>query len=273
MKKNLALALFIILLPLASFAQTKEAGRGTAPPVQPDGMSAPREGSFEPELVNVERELAEAFRRHDDAGLKRLLSEDFIYTDAAAPGQPVKKTQYIENALAVKVESFNFNQTAAHAFGNTFIVSALYTQAVNTVAGGSRSRTDEFFITDVWLKRENRWQIVARYASRSAIAEPLRFDEQARINQRVKVDPKIYDAYVGKYELAPNVTLNIIREGDKLISQVNGQAKLELLPFSEAAFYLKEFNVQMTFVPDEKGQVAYIMLDQNGEERRAQKIK
>lgn len=172
----------------------------------------------------------------------------------------------------MKVESFNFNQTTAHAFGNTFIVSTLYTQAVNIGSGG-RSRADEFFITDVWLKRENRWQLVARYASRSAKTEPRVVDDDARINQRVKIDPKIYDAYVGKYELAPNVTLNITREGDKLISQVNGQAKLELLPLSEADFYVKEFNGQMTFVLDEKGQAASIMLRQNGEERRAQKIK
>lgn len=88
----------------------------------------------------------------------------------------------------------------------------------------------------------------------------------------VKVDPKLYDAYAGQYELAPNFILTITKEGDRLMSQPAGQAKLELFPSSETKFFLKDVDVQMTFVKDGQGQVTHLVLHQGGD-RQAKKIK
>jgi CubicO group peptidase (beta-lactamase class C family) len=87
-----------------------------------------------------------------------------------------------------------------------------------------------------------------------------------------KVDPKIYDAYVGQYELAPNFIFTITREGDSLMSQPTNQGKLELFPESETKFFLKAVDAQITFVKDEQGQVTHLILHQGGD-RQAKKIK
>ena len=87
-----------------------------------------------------------------------------------------------------------------------------------------------------------------------------------------KVDPKIYDAYVGEYQLAPNFILTITREGDQLMTQATGQGKIEIFPESETKFFPKEIEAKITFVKDESGKVTHLTLQQNGE-RQAKKIK
>ncbi|HSQ20402.1 MAG TPA: DUF3471 domain-containing protein, partial [Blastocatellia bacterium] len=87
----------------------------------------------------------------------------------------------------------------------------------------------------------------------------------------VKVDPKIYDAYVGRYELAPNFVLAISKEGDRLMAQATGQPPFELFPSSETKFFLKAIDAQITFVKDEAGKVTHLILHQGGD-RQAKRI-
>ena len=87
-----------------------------------------------------------------------------------------------------------------------------------------------------------------------------------------KVDPKIYDAYVGDYQLAPNFILSVSRVGDRLMTQATGQGQIEIFPLSETKFFPKEMEATITFVKDESGKVTHLMLQQNGE-HKAMKIK
>lgn len=92
-------------------------------------------------------------------------------------------------------------------------------------------------------------------------------------NPTGKVDPAIYDAYVGQYELWSGFVITITREGDKLMEQATGQPKFELFPESETKFFLRVVDAQVTFVKDEKGQVTGIVLRQNGQDVPGKKIK
>jgi CubicO group peptidase (beta-lactamase class C family) len=96
--------------------------------------------------------------------------------------------------------------------------------------------------------------------------------EIPREHMAIKVDPKIFDAYVGQYELAPNFIFTITREGDRLMAQATGQGKLELHPESETKFFITEVDAQITFVKDSQGQVTQLILHQ-GLDRLAKKIK
>ena len=48
-------------------------------------------------------------------------------------------------------------------------------------------------------------------------------------HKQVEVDPKLFDGYVGHYQLAPNFALTVTREGKQLFVQGTGQAKFEAL--------------------------------------------
>ena len=87
------------------------------------------------------------------------------------------------------------------------------------------------------------------------------------------MNPKIYDDYVGQYQLAPNFTITITNENGKLKAQATGQPKNELFAESETDFFLKTVDTQIKFVKDEQGKVTGIVLRQGRREMPAQKIK
>ena len=87
------------------------------------------------------------------------------------------------------------------------------------------------------------------------------------------VDPKVYDQYVGDYQLAPGFIITILRRGDKLISQATGQPEVELFPESETRFFLKEVDAQVDFVKDASGLVTGLVVHQGGQDLPGKKIK
>jgi hypothetical protein len=91
--------------------------------------------------------------------------------------------------------------------------------------------------------------------------------------KEVKIDPAIYDAYAGRYELQPNFILTVTRQGDRLMTQATGQPPVEVFPESETVFFPKVVEATITFVKDAKGEVTHLVLDQNGRENNALKLK
>lgn len=87
------------------------------------------------------------------------------------------------------------------------------------------------------------------------------------------IDPKIYDTYVGEYQMTPNLVVAVFKEGDKLMTQATGQPKLELFPESETTFLLRVVNAKVTFVRDSLGQVTGIVIHQGGRDTPGKKIK
>jgi D-alanyl-D-alanine-carboxypeptidase/D-alanyl-D-alanine-endopeptidase len=75
----------------------------------------------------------------------------------------------------------------------------------------------------------------------------------------IKLDPKIYDGYVGKYELNPEFVMTVTRDGDKFYVEATGQGKAEIVAESETKFYT-EADTRFTFLKDEKGRVTYLIL-------------
>lgn len=89
----------------------------------------------------------------------------------------------------------------------------------------------------------------------------------------INLDPKLYDAYVGQYEIAPNQLVTITREGNKLFGEMTGQTKVELFPTSQTRFIIKVADAEINFIKDTQEQITHLILRLNGKEMRAQKIK
>lgn len=83
--------------------------------------------------------------------------------------------------------------------------------------------------------------------------------------KEIAVDPKIFDRYVGQYELAPSFILTVTREGDHFFTQATGQPKVEIFPESERDFFLKAVDAQITFETDGQGRVTGLILHQGGD--------
>jgi len=86
-----------------------------------------------------------------------------------------------------------------------------------------------------------------------------------------KVDPAVYDAYLGEYELAPGFVLTVTREGDRLLTQATGQPKVEIFPSSETEYFLKVVDARITFVRGPEGRVDQLVLHQGGRDMPARR--
>jgi serine-type D-Ala-D-Ala carboxypeptidase/endopeptidase len=91
-------------------------------------------------------------------------------------------------------------------------------------------------------------------------------------HKEIAVDPKLFDKYAGRYELAPNFILAITREADHLFAQATGQPKLELFAEGEKEYFLKVVDAQISFEVDAAGKANQIVLHQNGRDMPAKRI-
>ncbi len=87
------------------------------------------------------------------------------------------------------------------------------------------------------------------------------------------VDQKIYDTYVGEYEIAPTFKMAVFKEGDKLMTQATNQPAFELYPESADNFFLRVVEAKVTFTRDDKGQVTGLVIHQGGRDVPGKKIK
>lgn len=89
----------------------------------------------------------------------------------------------------------------------------------------------------------------------------------------VTVDAKVFDTYVGEYELAPGFVMRVYREGDKFMTQATNQPAVEIFAESETTFYPRVIPAKLTFLKDAEGKVTSMRLNQGGRDRIAKKIK
>ena len=98
--------------------------------------------------------------------------------------------------------------------------------------------------------------------------EPLPAERQA-----VQVDPALFDAYAGVYELGPGFQITVTREGDRLIGQPTGQPKLEIFPASETRFFLKAVDAEIEFQRGADGKATGLTLLQGGREIPGKRVR
>ena len=91
-------------------------------------------------------------------------------------------------------------------------------------------------------------------------------------HKEIVVDPKLFDGYVGRYQLAPEFILTITRAGSHLFLQATGQPKAEIFPETDRDYFLKVVDAQVTFVLDEKGRANELILHQNGQNLPAKRL-
>ena len=101
---------------------------------------------------------------------------------------------------------------------------------------------------------------------------PVQKVEPLKEHTEVTVDTKVFDNYVGSYQLAPNAIMAITREGDQLFSQLTGQGKIQIFPEGERRFFVKVVDAQLTFDTDAQGKGTQLTLHQNGRDVPAKRI-
>jgi D-alanyl-D-alanine-carboxypeptidase/D-alanyl-D-alanine-endopeptidase len=93
-----------------------------------------------------------------------------------------------------------------------------------------------------------------------------------KVHTEVPVDPRLFDGYVGRYQLTPNVVMAITRDGDHLFVQLTGQPVFEIFPEGARDYFLKIVDAQITFVTDSHGRATELVLHQGGRDQHAVRV-
>ena len=112
------------------------------------------------ELVELAHDLAQAVSDHDVARLEGMLASEFTLQGAA--GQ-LDREAFIEAAAGpYEIDEFTYEQIDPEVYGNTAVLVSRYTQVARL---DGRDLTHRMNVTDIWTRRDARWQIVRRHAT------------------------------------------------------------------------------------------------------------
>jgi ketosteroid isomerase-like protein len=119
-------------------------------------------------LLQIEREIGRANLDCDYKYFDRVEADDFIFTDAAGGVTDKKQDMAGEKDCHKTDGTYDVDDATVRLYGNTAVV----TGRVTTV---HKNKEDKFVthrsrFTDVFVRRDNRWQLVAGHSSR--IPEP-----------------------------------------------------------------------------------------------------
>ncbi len=98
-------------------------------------------------------------------------------------------------------------------------------------------------------------------------------DYRPRPRAVVPVDAKVSARYAGQYQISPALLLTVTSENGKLFVQATKQPKVQLHPESETKFFIAEAEIEMRFLPDNKGDVSQVVVRFNGQEAKARRVK
>lgn len=92
------------------------------------------------------------------------------------------------------------------------------------------------------------------------------------MHKRAEIDPKVYEAYVGRYRLNDAI-LTLTSDGGRLKAQAGGDPSFEVFPESESRFFVKPTtDTTLTFVKDDKGKIGHLIFHHEGVDSRANRL-
>jgi len=112
------------------------------------------------ELVELANDLARAVSEHDVERLEELLASEFTLQGAA--GQLDREEFLVAAAGPYQIDEFTYEQIDPEIYGNTAVLVSRYSQVARF---DGRDLTHRMHVTDIWTRRDARWQIVRRHAT------------------------------------------------------------------------------------------------------------
>jgi CubicO group peptidase (beta-lactamase class C family) len=88
----------------------------------------------------------------------------------------------------------------------------------------------------------------------------------------VAMEPQHYDRYTGAYEVNPDFTITVRRDGNRLLGETSAFGSHEIFPESETEFFLTEVAAQVSFDLDDSGRASGLLLRAMGFEFRARRV-
>ena len=226
------------------------------------GVGAAAREAAAREVLKADREERDAYLRRDAAATARLVADEFVLTiQGGEVGNKANLLTFVREEPPDPTLTVTTEETQVRVDGDTAVVVGRRVERRRS-PDNDREGVAYARFTRTFVRRQGRWQLLADHIQ----AVPAE-------RTAVRVDPKLYDDYVGRYS-SEIFTFSVVREGDRLmvVPDDKRRPKGEVLPESESEFFVPGRNYRLIFVRGQKGQVAYALLLVNGVDIRARKV-
>jgi hypothetical protein len=210
------------------------------------------------ELVRRTQQLLDAFAPGNKAPWEQYLAADAMLFDEM--GRFMDKREFLAQLQALPAGysgSIELKNANARFIGCAAVLSydadeteAIFGQVVHA----------RYHMTDTWVYRDARWQMIA--------SQTLRYYEDPAVGA---VAESLLDDYVGTYELAPANTKTVTLRGGKLYVQRGNGQPVELHAESPDLFFRSGVEGRYLFHRDESGRVDVLIDRRNNEDLRWQR--
>lgn len=239
--------------------------------------------STEEEVLRAEREQRDAYLKRDIKTTERLVADEFVMNTQSGRGSKATLLQFVGEEPADPTLTLTAEDVLVKVNGDTAIVVGKRVEKRqnpdNKAWGTAYAR-----YTRTYIKRCAQSPAPSpaptKVTDSTKIAAPCQWQllaEQLETipgeRTAIKVDPAIYDDYVGKYESAI-MTFSVVREGDRLraIPDDRRRVPMEIFPEAESQFFLKGPNAQIIFMRNRQGQVTHAVVRLNNADFQAKRI-
>jgi ketosteroid isomerase-like protein len=253
MKNQLYFAISILIFPaLAHWQVSKEPS-----PVQ---VSA----KVKSEIKETIQQRLDALRRGDIGAYVSYYADECIVTSdngALVRPEAIAKEWANDHRSGIVYKGGEPMDFQVHAYGDMAVAS--FRTELDQDWGGQKLFESSRF-TDVFARRGGRWLLLAHHETPIPNARRV----------AVKVDPSLFDAYAGEYQITPNYIVKVKREGDKLMDQWPGDTGYtEDVPVSESTFVARGELGEVIYVKDATGRVSHFIVRTSLGDLIARKIK
>jgi len=224
--------LYVAILSLAFAGFTARPGNA-----QSDAAMTPQAQ----QVIKFMRERKHAFERVDASAWGRHVAEQCSFIESG--GRVLTKAQLMAEMVPFVGYTFSaaISDVRAAEFGDTILLT--YREKETRDYGVQRSE-NTYLDTETYTRLNGELGLISRTENLLPDDPPI-----------VKLNPQIYDKYIGTYEVNPKATFTVTREGSRLMGQYAGDEKFELLPASKSNFFIHGDSAVFVFVWDRSGHV------------------
>ena len=207
----------------------------------------------EEELVRNTQEIFDSVAPGNAEPFRKYFAEDAMFFDEK--GRSMDKAALVKDVQPLPKGysgTIKLVRPKSHIEDNVAILSYDLDET-ETIFG--QSMTARYHETDTWMRRGDKWQIVA--------GQVLRYYEDPAPG---KADTSKFPMYIGTYQLGTERMMTVTAENGHLYSQRNNRPREELIPEASDIFFRKGVEGRILFGVGEGGKVTSLIDRRNNED-------
>ena len=114
-------------------------------------------------IKQAEAAWNDAIRKQDVKAARQFMADDYVLVGVRSTGSNAMELDaWLEGLASMRVISYQSEVTRVRVYGDSAVVSV---KGGWHISFGGRDIDENFFLTDVWIRKPQGWKVVLRHSS------------------------------------------------------------------------------------------------------------